>query len=57
MDKLIKPLLETLDKEPMTPHQLAAKLEKNVGVIELCMSSSANWSRHMGFYSVYSQSS
>ena len=33
MDKLIKPLLETLDKEPMTPHQLAEKLEKKVGVI------------------------
>jgi hypothetical protein len=33
MDKLIKPLLETLDKEPMTPHQLAEKLEKKLGFI------------------------
>jgi len=33
LDKLIKPLLETLDKEPMNPHQLAEKLEKNLGVI------------------------
>jgi DNA-binding PadR family transcriptional regulator len=33
MDKLIKPLLETLDKEPMTPHQLAEKLEKGLGGI------------------------
>jgi DNA-binding PadR family transcriptional regulator len=33
MDKLIKPLLETLDKEPMTPHQLAEKLEKKIGGI------------------------
>ena len=33
MDKLIKSLLETLDKEPMTPHQLAEKLEKNLGGI------------------------
>jgi DNA-binding PadR family transcriptional regulator len=33
MDNLIKPLLETLDKEPMTPHQLAEKLEKKVGGI------------------------
>jgi DNA-binding PadR family transcriptional regulator len=33
MDKLIKSLLETLNKEPMTPHQLAQKLEKNLGGI------------------------
>ncbi len=33
MDELIKPLLETLDKEPMTPHQLAEKLQKKVGFI------------------------
>jgi DNA-binding PadR family transcriptional regulator len=33
MDKLIKSLLETLNKEPMTPHQLAEKLEKNLGGI------------------------
>jgi hypothetical protein len=34
MDKLIKPLLETLDEETMTPHQLAEKLEKKiVGII------------------------
>ena len=33
MDTLIKPLLETLDKEPMDPHQLAGKLEKKLGGI------------------------
>ena len=33
MDELIKPLLETLDKEPMNPHQLADKLEEKVGAI------------------------
>ena len=33
MDKLIKPLLETLDNESMTPHQLADKLEKKLGAI------------------------
>jgi hypothetical protein len=34
MDKLIKHLLETLDEETMTPHQLAEKLEKKiVGII------------------------
>jgi hypothetical protein len=33
MDKLIKPLVETLDKEAMTPHQLVEKLEKNLGAI------------------------
>ena len=33
MDKLIKSLLETLHKEPMTAHQLAKKLEKNLGGI------------------------
>ena len=31
MDKLIKALLETLDKEPMTPQQLAGKLKQNLG--------------------------
>jgi DNA-binding PadR family transcriptional regulator len=33
MDNLIKSLLKTLDKEPMTPHQLAEKLEKKIGGI------------------------
>ena len=33
MEKLIKSMLETLNKEPMTPHQLAEKLEKNLGSI------------------------
>jgi hypothetical protein len=31
MDKLIRSLLETLHAEPLTPHQLAEKLEQKLG--------------------------